>query len=423
LTSPVLISAPSLASIQASPSEQVAAAVVRLGNFRNYINLDLAIAPGPVVLYGPNGAGKTNIMEALSLLAPGRGLRRAKANALAYQPRRQRDALCQHQERQHQEQGKMPTWSVSAEIVTKDGPIRCGTGTMVQDNGEMGRRVVKVNGEFSSQTTLAEHFAVSWLTPDMDDVLAAPPSERRRFLDRMVIAFDPAHAGRLQRYEKLYRQRSRLIEEGQSDESWYTVLEAQMAESGIAIIAARQALVDALDEEASLAVPVFPSARLFLEGEAEDWLRTMPAIEVEDRLCNLARENRQHGHRNQGQVSIPGPMSSLFRVVHSATGVAAEMSSTGEQKALVISVVLAHARLQGKRLRRPPILLLDDIASHLDEERRRALFELTAELQGQVWFSGTDLSAFTSMAASANVFLINDGQITQTQHGSTAVRR
>ncbi|MCE2516533.1 MAG: DNA replication/repair protein RecF [Alphaproteobacteria bacterium] len=400
-----MVSAPSLAPAPSSQPDDVSVTALRLGNFRNYMSLDLAVAEGPVVLYGPNGAGKTNILEAISLLAPGRGLRRARAALLPHQPIRQ-DATT-----------SSPLWSVSAEVMTADGPISCGTGTMMQDNGDVGRRVIKVNGEFSSQTTLAEHFAVSWMTPDMDDVLAAAPSERRRFLDRLVIAFDPAHAGRLQRYEKLYRQRNRLLEEGQSDASWYDALETQMAASGIAIIAARQALVDALDQEASAPLPMFPSARLFLDGEAEDWLRTMPAVEVEDRICDLARRNRE-----AGQSTMPGPMSSVLQVVHSGTGQVAEMSSTGEQKALVISVILAHARLQHTRLRRPPILLLDDIASHLDGERRQALFELTAELRGQVWFSGTDLSPFRTMADNANVFSIEDGQIAP-HNGFAAVRR
>ena len=382
-------------------------AALRLGNFRNYPSLELNIMAGPVVLYGPNGAGKTNILEAISLLAPGRGLRRAKAALLPHQPSRSLAPSA----------AASPLWSVSAEVMTDDGPLSCGTGTMMQDNGEVGRRVIKINGEFSSQTALAEHFAVSWLTPDMDDVLAAAPSERRRFLDRLVIAFDPAHAGRLQRYEKLYRQRNRLLDEGQSDASWYEALEAQMAASGMAIIAARQALVDALDQEAAAPVPMFPSARLFLDGEAEDWLQTMPAVEVEDRICEVARRNRQ-----AGQAMMPGPMSSLLQVVHSGTGQVAEMSSTGEQKALVISVILAHARLQNTRLRRPPLLLLDDIASHLDGERRRALFELTAQLQGQVWFTGTDLAPFRPMADDANVFSIEDGQIAP-HNGLAAVRR
>ena len=201
----------------------------------------------PIILAGPNGAGKTNIMEAISLLAPGRGLRRAKSQMWT-----------NVSAKDHPQTVKNKTWSISAEINTEDGPVRAGTGTKLQDDGEVGRRIIKLNGELSSQTALAESFSVSWLTPEMDDVLASTPSERRRFLDRLVIAFDPAHAGRLQRFEKLYRQRNRLLDEGQADEAWLSALEAQMAEAGVAIIAARQSLVDALDEEASLPLPMFP---------------------------------------------------------------------------------------------------------------------------------------------------------------------
>ena len=243
----------------------------------------------------------------------------------------------------------------------------------------------------------------------MDGILAATPSERRRFLDRLVIAFDPAHAGRLQRFEKLYRQRNRLIDEGQHDDAWLSALEAQMAEAGVAIIAARQSLVDALDEEASRPVPMFPSARLSLEGQAENWLKTMPAIDVEDRLAAAAKQARING-----DTTLPGPTSSLLVVKHSVTGQTAEISSTGEQKALVISVILAHARLQAKRLQRPPLLLLDDIVSHLDQDRRKALFELTATLGGQVWFSGTDISLFEGLKAKSShpqIFNVDHGTV------------
>ncbi len=383
----------STAPCAAAPSIWVAH--LQLSNFRNYPSLNLKVDQRPVVLIGPNGAGKTNIMEGLSLLAPGRGLRRAKTQMWPFTPP------------QHLDIAPAKTWSVSAEVHTEDGPIRAGTGTKIQDDGEAGRRMIKINGAVSSQTALAEAFAVSWITPEMDDILAATPSERRRFLDRLVIAFDPAHAGRLQRFEKLYRQRNRLIDEGLGDDAWFTALESQMAEAGVAIIAARQSLVTALDEETSLPQPAFPAARLKLEGQAETWLETMPAIDVEDKLAVAAKDARL-----RGDVSIPGPTSSILTVVHSATGQPAELSSTGEQKALVISVVLAHARLQAKRLGRPPLLMLDDIVSHLDEDKRHALFDLTSALGGQVWFSGTDNTMFNGLGTASlmpQIFNIQDG--------------
>ena len=383
--------------LAAPPSVWVSS--LQISGFRNYPTLSLSTKRQPIILAGPNGAGKTNIMEAISLLAPGRGLRRAKSQMWT-------NVLATDQP----ETIKNKTWSISAEVNTEDGPVRAGTGTKLQDDGEVGRRIIKLNGEVSSQTALAESFSVSWLTPEMDDVLASTPSERRRFLDRLVIAFDPAHAGRLQRFEKLYRQRNRLLDEGQADEAWLSALEAQMAEAGVAIIAARQSLVDALDEEASLPLPMFPSARLHLEGQAEEWLKTMPAIDVEDRLAAAAKESRLKSDK-----SLPGPTSSLLVVRHSETGQTAEMSSTGEQKALVISVVLAHARLQEKRLKQPPLLLLDDIVSHLDQDRREALFALTSSLGGQVWFSGTDLSLFEGLSNDVlqpQIYNVENGMVT-----------
>ena len=414
----MLLSHPSAIAAPKQPASTLAITNLRLQNFRNYSGCHLALGglassggrSSSVVLVGANGAGKTNMLEALSLLAPGRGLRRAKSDLLSRQSATSKsDATFKNAE------GAI--WSIAAELETPDGPLRLGTGTMLQDDGGAGRRIIKINGEFSSQSVLAEHLAVSWLTPDMDGVLAAAASERRRFLDRLVIAFDPAHSGRIQRYEKAYRQRNRLLEEGQQDQSWFEALEQQMAESGMAIIAARQAMVDALDVEAAMPLPSFPSARLRLDGDVETWLATMPAVDAEDRIKSEAKANRLNGSTN-----MPGPMNTVLTVSHSKTGQQAELSSTGEQKALVISVVLAHARLQSKRLKRPQLLLLDDIVSHLDEMRRRTLFELTADFAGQVWFSGTDAEAFATMQNDHDIVLIEDGDVVNLPSPTAAVR-
>jgi len=414
----VLLSHPSAIAAPKQPASTLAITNLRLQNFRNYSGCHLALGglassggrSSSVVLVGANGAGKTNMLEALSLLAPGRGLRRAKADLLSRQsaPSNEGGTL---------KNAEGAIWSIAAELETTDGPLRLGTGTMLQDDGAAGRRIIKINGEFSSQSVLAEHLAVSWLTPDMDGVLAAAASERRRFLDRLVIAFDPAHSGRIQRYEKAYRQRNRLMEEGQQDQSWYEALEQQMAESGMAIIAARQAMVDALDIEAAMPLPSFPSARLRLDGDVETWLATMPAVDAEDRIKSEAKANRLNGN-----TTMPGPMNTVLTVSHSKTGQNAELSSTGEQKALVISVILAHARLQSKRLKRPQLLLLDDIVSHLDEARRRTLFELTADFAGQVWFSGTDAEAFATMQNDHDIVFIEDGDVVDLPSPTAAVR-
>jgi DNA replication and repair protein RecF len=368
-----------------------------LTRFRNYEHLELSLDARPVVLIGPNGAGKTNILEAISLLAPGRGLRRARREQLVKTGHGQ-----DHHPHPHPHHDNW-LWAISSDVMTEFGQFKVGTGEEASD--EMGRRAIRIDGVSASQTALAERMAVSWLTPDMDAVLAAAPSDRRRFLDRLVVAFDPAHAGRLSRYDRAMRQRKRLLED-QAEEGWISAIEQEMAGTGVAIIAARLAMVHALDLEASTPMAGFPAARLALLGEAEDWLAHMPAVDVEDRIMATARQSRQ-----AGQTTMPGPHNSVLEVRHSRTGNTAEASSTGEQKALVISVVLAHARMQNQRLDRPPILLLDDIASHLDAERRQALFDLTSELPGQVWFSGTDHVSFSPISREATMIRLDHGRI------------
>jgi DNA replication and repair protein RecF len=344
-----------------------------LTRFRNYEHLELSLDARPVVLIGPNGAGKTNILEAISLLAPGRGLRRARREQLVKTGHGQ-----DHHPHPHPHHDNW-LWAISSDVMTEFGQFKVGTGEEASD--EMGHRAIRIDGVSASQTALAERMAVSWLTPDMDAVLAAAPSDRRRFLDRLVVAFDPAHAGRLSRYDRAMRQRKRLLED-QAEEGWISAIEQEMAGTGVAIIAARLAMVHALDLEASTPIAGFPAAKLALLGEAEDWLAHMPAVDVEDRIMATARQSRQ-----AGQTTMPGPHNSVLEVRHSRTGNTAEASSTGEQKALVISVVLAHARMQNQRLDRPP------------------------ELPGQVWFSGTDHVSFSPISREATMIRLDHGRI------------
>ena len=382
-----------------------------LMRFRNYDDAAFTFDARPVILLGCNGAGKTNLMEAISLLAPGRGLRRAgheqfcKMGAVA-------------------ESGWQ--WAVSCEVVTDSGAdsgvFQFGTGAEAGD--ENSRRVVRMDGAPAPQMAVASRVGISWLTPSMDGVLASAAGERRRFLDRLVIAFDPAHAGRLTRQARALRQRNHLLEEG-GDSSWLAGLEHELAAASVAIIAARLALVSALNHETSAGAGAgtatggatakagaaggaitsgFPAARLRLCGEVEDWLGAMPAVDVEERISIAARDARQ-----RGETSMPGAHQSVLEVRHARTGLVAESASTGEQKALVISVILAHARLQNQRLGRPVILLLDDIVAHLDAERRLALFAETAGLAGQVWFSGIDHASFAPIARDATLINLEDG--------------
>ena len=364
-----------------------------LTSFRNYpyLKLDLTEQKAkPVVVIGPNGAGKTNLLEALSLFSPGRGLRRAARADFLYH---------------HRGQAHPPVWGVSAQIETDMGPLQLSTG-LSADKPE-GARLFRLNGAKSSASHIATHVALSWLTPQMDGLFIGSPSARRRFVDRLVIAFDPAHSARLSRYEKWYRERQKLIQD-RSDETWIDALETQLGEMGVAIMAARAALVRALSETIYQGDEAFgfPRLHMSMSGGGCAWLDHEPAAVVEDKIKQDARRRRQGG-----ELTMLGPQAQDLDTIHLAKNQPAQLASTGEQKALMIAAILAHARLQQQRLSRPPLLLLDDVAAHLDETRRACLFAATSELQGQVWYSGTDKQAFEKLAPFAQFLHVEDGKI------------
>jgi len=345
-------------------------------NFRNYQQAQLHIQAPAVVLTGPNGAGKTNLLEAISLLAPGRGMRRARRehwpNAASGQPQ----------------------WAVAATLKTDHGAIQIGSGVTV-DTSQNGR-VMRLEGQTVSQSEMGDYFTVSWLAPHMDGIFVDSPGARRRFLDRLVIAFDPAHIGRMARYEKALRQRAHLLTEGQGDAAWLQSLEAILAETAVAVTAARQNLIRDLNQEAETGWYGFPGVALSLVGDTESWLAEMPALEVEDKLMAAAKAARL-----AGDVMIPGPHASDLQAVHLSSRTPAYLASTGQQKALLIAVVLAHARLQERRLGKAPIMLLDDVAAHLDDGRRSALFDAVNLLGGQCWYSGSDAQQFDDLLGKA----------------------
>jgi len=389
--------------------------------FRNYQAAKLDLEGKAVVLTGPNGAGKTNLLEAVSMLAPGRGLRRAQRGEIGYL----HDAPDQFSAPDSRPSDGAPfdsgysdsggndagdvqgtAWSVFAELTGPEGFAAVGTGR-APDHPETARRVVKVNGMAGAQTDLARLVTLSWLTPQMDGLFIGAPSGRRRFIDRLAIAFDPAHSGRLSRYEKAWRERSRLLSEGQVDDKWCVSLEKILAETGIAISATRSALIEDINRESRLLASSFPVVNARLTGQAADWLGDgLPAIDIEDRILLAARQNRQ-----TGLASMPGPHETDLALVYK--GQSAHLASTGEQKALMIAMVLAHAVLQDKRLSRPPILLLDDVAAHLDPARRAELFSLCSELTGQVWYSGVDPHAFSALRDEAQFIAVSHGQLNQ----------
>ena len=367
-----------------------------LTDFRNHDRLALTLDQRPVILAGANGAGKTNVLEAVSLLAAGQGLRRAAYPELARKT-------------------GPGAWSVAATLITSEGAIDIGTG-LDPALGERSGRIVRLNGQPQSGSgVLAAHVEMIWLTPAMDGLFSGPAGERRRFLDRLVLCFDPAHATRSNQFERAMRQRNRLLDDGVREPARYSGLEAMMAETGVAIAVARAEAVAALKSviearRARAPDSAFPWATLTVHGTLEDHVCGHPAVEVEDHyLQQLARERERD--RAAGRT-LTGPHRSDLVVGHGPKSMPADASSTGEQKALLIGLVLAHAELlRDRRDGAAPILLLDEIAAHLDERRRAALFAEVLALGSQAWMTGTDRSAFSGLANDAQFLRVDEGRI------------
>ena len=368
-----------------------------LTDFRNYREARLTIGTEPVVLTGPNGAGKTNLLEALSLLAPGRGLRGAKLTEIDRRPEPGGD---------HCDSG----WAVAAVVATRGGALRIGTG---RDRTVSERRIVRINGEpVRGQAALGERLGVVWLTPPMDRLFLEGPSGRRRFLDRLVLGLDPAHASRVSAYEQALRERSYLLRDGPADPAWLAALEEVMAEQGVAVAAGRREIVQRLDRVCAEARGPFPRARLTLVGGVESWLEEVPALAAEARFAAALAANRQSDGQAGGTAI--GPHRSDLAVSLAETGVAAEFASTGEQKALLIAILLAHAALQQATRGEPPLLLLDEIAAHLDASRRAALFEALVRLDSQAWLTGTDAALFAPLRYDAQFLSVHVGTLSPT---------
>lgn len=342
-----------------------------LTDFRSYASALIEPREGFVLLYGENGAGKTNILEAVSLLSPGRGLRGAALPEMA-------------------RGGGSGGFAVAARVEDTD----IGTGTLASAPE---RRQVRINGAPASANSLGEWLSVLWLTPAMDRLFSGPAGDRRRFLDRLVLALEPGHAHHSTRYEAAMRSRNKLLAHpGTADPAWLDALEAQMAEHGSAIDAARLRTVAALGERTSAAPDdEFASAALSLAGWKAD---------------DLAGELRASRDRDSAAGrTLVGPHRQDLVVTHRGKSMPAALSSTGEQKALLLGLVLAHAELVEQRRGAPPILLLDEVAAHLDPKRRAALFE-RLEGRGQVWMTATEESLFHGIAG-ASRFHVQPGSI------------
>ena len=363
-----------------------------LTNFRSYAACEIAVSGRPVVLAGPNGAGKTNLLDAISLLAPGRGLRGAKLGEHRRKgPAVPREAL----------------WAVAASVTQDGETYEIGTGLVLAANGAE-RRQVRLNGAPApSSADLGEIVRMAWLTPAMDRLFIEGASGRRKFLDRLVFGFDSPHARNTARYEQAMRERARLLAYGPRDPSWLDGLESEMAEAGTALAMARadavQRLNNALAERGEAGA--FPAAQLSLEGEAD----LLIAEEGEEGL--RARLERMRMRDAEAGRTIFGPHLSDLSVRHAPKRANARECSTGEQKALLISIVLAHARaLSAMHEGRAPILLLDEIAAHLDAMRRAALFDEILALGAQAWMTGTDIAMFAPLRGRADIFEVADSR-------------
>ena len=386
------------------PRSSAGAAAQRVGvtwlvltDFRNYREARLRLGTEPVVLTGPNGAGKTNLLEALSFLAPGRGLRGANLTEID----RRSESGCGSCDM---------AWAVAAVLATHRGELHIGTG---RDRTTNERRVVRIDGEpVRGQAALGERLGVAWLTPPMDRLFLEGPSGRRRFLDRLVLGLDPSHASRVTAYEQALRQRSRLLRDGPADLAWLAALEEVMAEQGVALAAGRRETVQRLDQACAEAQGPFPRARLTLVGTVESWLEEMPALAAEERFAAALAANRE-SEGPAGGAAV-GPHRSDLAVRLAEKGIAAEFASTGEQKALLIAILLAHAALQQSMRGAPPLLLLDEVAAHLDASRRAALFEALVRLDSQAWLTGTDAALFAPLRCHAQFLSVQDGTLDPT---------
>lgn len=367
-----------------------------LQNFRNHPSTALVLQPRCVVLTGNNGAGKTNLLEAISLLSPGRGMRRSPFKDMAYT-------------------GADGGWAVGATLNTPmDEEIRIGTA-LQSGFGEASGRIVRIGGETVQIGQLGTFMRVLWLVPAMDGLFTGAAGDRRRFLDRFVLAVDPGHGARVLSYEKIMRDRNKLLERTSWDAVWLSALEAQLAEVGVAVGMARHEAVSRLKRmiaERTEKEPTspFPDAVLSIEGDFEPFIEGVAAVDAEeayaDRLADDRRRDAAAGR------TLFGPHRSDLIVQHGPKEMEARLCSTGEQKALLIGLLLAHAEnVASIHNGEPPLLLLDEIAAHLDEHRRFALFERILDIRAQAFMTGTDRALFQGLEGRAQFFDVDQGCI------------
>lgn len=363
-----------------------------LTQFRNYAALQLRLDGRHVVLTGDNGAGKTNLMEAISFLSPGRGFRRAAYDEVV--------------------RNGAQAFTIFAEVDGIAGEVAIGTG--VDLNEETLTRRLRLNGTAAkSADELTDHLNVLWMTPAMDGLFTGGASDRRRFLDRLVLSLDPAHGRRASDFERAMRSRNKLLSESRFDPAWLSGLERQMASLGIAMMLARRemlGLLAALTERTVSEAQPFPTAVLALSGFLDE-AQGVPALELEDRYATMLEESR-YRDAAAGRT-LEGPHRADLLVRHREKDMEADRCSTGEQKALLTGLILAHAQLNADMTGFAPILLLDEIAAHLDANRRAALFDRIHALGGQAFMTGTDRAMFSALGDRAQYFTVKDASVAE----------
>ena len=346
---------------------------LRLSHFRSYQSLELSLDARPVVLFGSNGAGKTNLLEAVSMLSPGRGMRRAKPDDMARTP----EAL---------------GWKIWADLESLGQTHQIITGS------EGGSRTVRIDEKTTPQLALGKIARVVWLVPVMDRLWVEGAADRRAFLDRLTMSFEPRHGEAVVGYEKAMRERNRLLKDRVQEPSWYTALEAQMARHGAKININRARAIDRLTAAQDGAATAFPSAALEIEHTSE--------AQTEDDLALIFAEDRIRD-MDAGRT-LSGPHRADLKAQYVAKDMEARLCSTGEQKALLVSLILSNARALAEDFGAPPILLLDEVAAHLDADRRAALYDEICELGAQAWMSGTGPELFEAMGKRAMMIEVSE---------------
>jgi DNA replication and repair protein RecF len=369
---------------------------IKLTDFRNYASAKLVLGPPPVVLVGDNGSGKTNLLEAVSLLGSGHGLR-----ARPYSELCRKDGA--------------GGFAVAAKVVSSQGEVEIGTGLEAGTRDESSGRIVRIASKERSAGALADYIKLVWLIPAMDGLFTGAASERRRFLDRLVLAIDAKMRAPIGRYDRAMRQRNRLFQMREGSRALFDSLEEQMAEAGVAIAASRHdavhrlAVLIELTRAARGEDTPFPYAVLALEGRLEEALAERPATEVEDEFRRILSEGRERDRA--AARALEGPHLSDLIVIHGPKNAPAEHCSSGEQKALLIGLILAKAELIKEIEGAAPLVLLDEVAAHLDEARRMALFGEILRLGAQAWMTGTDRDLFAPIAQEAQILAVNRGKI------------